>query len=167
MRSIGWRLRYGNFEIGVDLLQRLQRLWECRVSQVKSAKENNAQASDLKFFSWWFTSGKFDSNWALAQLKDVIRLVKDIDYDNHLLNHLVALAPSMPLSVVECLSLMADELRSGDWSLSYYQKDSRTILLTALQSGDETSHRLAENLINRLLARGIADFRDLLTNMDN
>ncbi|MDF0555919.1 hypothetical protein [Kamptonema sp. UHCC 0994] len=167
MREIGERLRYGNFEIGVDLLQRLQRLWECRVSQVKSAKENNAQASDLKFFSWWFNSGKFDSNWALAQLKDVIRLVKDIDYDNHLLNHLVALAPLMPLSVVECLSLMVDELRSGDGSLSYYQEDSRTILLTALQSGDKTSHTLAEDLINRLLARGIADFRDLLTNMDN
>jgi hypothetical protein len=121
----------------------------------------------LRYFSWWFASGKFDSNWAIAQLKDVIRLVKDIDYDDQLLPHLVALAPLMPLSVVECLSLMADELRSEDWSFSYYQEDSGTILLTALQSGDEASHRLAEDLINRLLARGIADFRDLLTNMDN
>jgi hypothetical protein len=168
MRQIGEQLRcYGNSEVEVDLLQRLKRLWEWRVSQVKNATASNLQALDLRYFSWWFASGKFDSNWAIAQLKDVIRLVKDIDYDDQLLPHLVALAPLMPLSVVECLSLMADELRSEDWSFSYYQEDSGTILLTALQSGDEASHRLAEDLINRLLARGIADFRDLLTNMDN
>lgn len=167
MRQIGKQLRYGNSEVEVDWLQRLKRLWEWRVSQVKNATASNLQALDLRYFSWWFASGKFDSNWAIAQLKDVIRLVKDIDYDDQLLTHLVALAPLMPLSVVECLSLMADELRSEDWSFSCYQEDSRTILLTALQSGHEASHRLAEDLINRLLARGIADFRDLLTNMDN
>ena len=167
MRQIGKQLRDGNSEVEVDLLQRLKRLWEWRVSQVKNATASNLQALDLRYFSWWFASGKFDSNWAIAQLKDVIRLVKDIDYDDQLLPHLVALAPLMPLSVVECLSLMADELRSEDWSFSCYQEDSRTILLTALQSGHEASHRLAEDLINRLLARGIADFRDLLTNMDN
>lgn len=167
MSEIGWKLRYGNSEVEVDLLQRLQRFWEWRINQVKNATASNLQALDLRFFSWWFASGKFDSNWAIAQLKDVIRLVKDIDYDNQLLPYLVALAPLMPFSVVECLSLMADEIRSDDWFLSNHQEDSRTILLTALQSGDETSHRLAEDLSNRLLARGIADFRDLLTNMDN
>lgn len=162
MRQIAWRLRYGKFEVGIDLIGRLQKLWEWRVNKVKSAIATNPQASDLKLFGWWFISGKFDNNWAIDQLMEVLKLTEDVNDDSVLLfQRLVAIAPSRPLATVECLRLIADRIRTK-WLISYNQESSRAILSTALHSGDEESRKAAKELVNRLLARRIADFRDLL-----
>lgn len=162
MRQIGQWLRYGNFEVGTDLLRRLQRLWEWRISQVDSTEANNSQASELRFFSWWFASRKFDDNWSMTQLINALRLAKALEYDNDLLRHLVTLAPSIPLDTVECLSLMAqaNEIPGDDWFASYRQEDHRAILSAVLQSEDQQARKAAKELISRLLVPGI-DFRDL------
>jgi len=163
MKQIAWWLRYRNFEVGTDLL-RLQRLWEWRVSDVESTQATNSQASDLKFFSWWFISRKFDDTWAIVQLINTLRLAKALHYDPDLLRHLVALAPSMPLATVECLGLMAEANGTpGDKLFAFYhQEDYCPILSAVLQSEDKQACKAAKELINRLLVRGI-DFRDLLS----
>jgi hypothetical protein len=161
MRQIGWRLRYGKFEVDTDLLERLQKLWEWRVSEVRNALPTDSQSSDLKLFSWWFASRKFDSSWAITQLREALRLAKHIDFDEDVLRYLVVLAPSMPLTTVECLGLMADSIEGDEWFLSCYQDDNRTILSAVLQSEDEEARKAAKKLISRLLARNYADFRDL------
>jgi hypothetical protein len=166
MRQIGWRLRYGKFEVDTDLLERLQKLWEWRISEVRNALPTDSQSSDLKWFRWWFASRKFNSNWAIAQLMEVLRLAKQIDFDKDVLHHLVTLASSMPLATVECLGLMADSIQGDKWFLSSDQDYSRAILSTALQSGDEETRKAAKELINRLLARNYADLRDLLSDGD-
>jgi hypothetical protein len=164
MKGIGWQLRYGNSEVGTDLLGRLQRLWEWRISEVDSTEANNSQASELRFFSWWFASRKFDDNWSMTQLINALRLAKALEYDKDLLCHLVALAPSIPLDTVECLTLMAEAngIPHYDWFASYRQEDHRAILSAVLQSEDQQACKAAKELINRLLFRGI-DFQDLLS----
>lgn len=166
MREIGWRLRYGKFEVDTDLLERLQKLWEWRVSEVRNALPTDSQSSDLKWFRWWFASRKFDSNWAVTQLMEAFRLATHIDFDEDVLHHLVTLASSMPLATVECLGLMADSIQGDKWFLSSDQDYSRAILSTALQSGGEETRKAAKELINRLLARNYADLRDLLSDGD-
>jgi hypothetical protein len=161
MRKIGWRLHYGKFEVSNDLLERLQKLWEWRVSEVRNVLPSDSQSSDLKWFRWWFASRKFNSNWAIAQLMEVLRLAKQIDFDKDVLHHLVTLGSSMPLATVECLGLMADSIQGDKWFLSSEQDYSRAILSTALQSGDEETRKAAKELINRLLARNYADLTDL------
>jgi hypothetical protein len=161
MREIGRRLRCGKFEVDTDLLERLQKLWEWRVSEVRNALPSDSQSSDLKWFRWWFASRKFNSNWAIAQLMEVLRLAKQIDFDKDVLHHLVTLGSSMPLATVECLGLMADSIQGDKWFLSSDQDYSRAILSTALQSGDEETRKAAKELINRLLARNYADLWDL------
>jgi hypothetical protein len=59
--------------------------------------------------------------------------------------------------------LMADSIEGDEWFLSCYQEDNRTILSAVLQSEDKKAHKAAKDLINRLLARNYADFRDLLS----
>jgi len=161
MREIGRRLRYGKFEVDTDLLERLQKLWEWRISEVRNALPTDSQSSDLKLFSWWFASRKFDSNWAVTQLMEALRLAKHIDFDEDVLHYLVVLAPSMPLPTVECLNLMAESIQGDEWFLSCYQEDNRAILSAVLQSEDEKAHKAAKELISRLLARNYADLRDL------
>jgi hypothetical protein len=163
MKGIGWQLRYANSEVGTDLLGRLQRLWEWRISEVDSTEANNSQASELRFFSWWFASRKFDDNWSMTQLINALRLAKALEYDKDLLCHLVALAPSIPLDTVECLTLMAEAngIPHYDWFASYRQEDHHAILSAVLQSEDQQARKAAKELINRLLVRGI-DFQDLL-----
>jgi len=164
MKGIGWQLRYGNSEVGTDLLGRLQRLWEWRISEVDSTEANNSQASELRFFSWWFASRKFDDNWSMTQLINALRLAKALEYDKDLLCHLVALAPSIPLDTVECLTLMAEAngIPHYDWFASYRQEDHHAILSAVLQSEDQQACKAAKELINRLLVPGI-DFQDLLS----
>ena len=70
----------------------------------------------------------------------------------------------MPFPVINCLGLMAEAngIRSHNWFDSYYQEDHYSILRAVLQFGDEETRIVAKELINRLSARGIADFHDLL-----
>jgi hypothetical protein len=81
------------------------------------------------------------------------------------IRHLVALAPSMPLATVQCLGLMAEaDGTPGDNLFAFYdQEDYRPILSAVLQSEDKQAGKLAKELINRLLARNYANFRDLLS----
>jgi hypothetical protein len=162
MREIGRWLRYENCKVDTDLLERLQKLWEWRISEVRNPLLTDSQSSDLKLFSWWFASRNFDSNWAVTQLMEALRLAKHIHFDEYVLHYLVVLAPSMPLATVECLNLMADSIEGDEWFLSCYREDNRAILSAALQSKDEEARKAAKELINRLLVRGI-DFRDLLS----
>jgi hypothetical protein len=160
IRQIGWQLHYGKFEVSNDLLERLQKLWEWRISEVRNALPTDSESSDLKWFSWWFASRNFDSNWAVTQLMEALRLAKHIHFDEDVLHYLVVLAPSMPLATVECLNLMAESIEGDEWFLSCYQEDNRAILWAVLQSEDQQARKAAKELISRLLVRGI-DFRDL------
>ena len=121
-------------------------------------------ASELKTFGRWFSSGKFDIDWAITQLKEVLRLAKDVN-DDYILRHIAALAPSKPLDAFECFDLLANGTRAH-WFIYLNQESSRIILSTALQHEDEETRKAAKELINRLLVRG-RDFRDLLSDGEN
>jgi hypothetical protein len=166
MRKVGEKLHSSNVEVDADLLERLKKLWEWRINSIEKAGVTHLQASDLKLFSWWFTSRKFDDNWAITQLNKTLKLAKALHIDLDLLQNLVALAPSLPLATVKCLGLMADaayanEAQHYNWFF-HHQEDCRNIVSVALQSENKEAQKAAQELINRLLARNYADLRDLL-----
>ncbi|MEQ9548948.1 MAG: hypothetical protein RIM23_04945 [Coleofasciculus sp. G3-WIS-01] len=158
MRRIGWLVSNNQSTIEPEYLERLKQFWEWRVSMARSSPAPDLHTSELKTFGKWFASGKFDNNWAITQLKEVLRLANYVNNDS-ILRHIAALAPSQPLDAFECLRLIAD--RTLD--LIYLdQESSRIILSTALQCEDEKTRKAAKDLINRWLVRGI-DFRNLLS----
>lgn len=162
MRGLGWLLSRDQSEVSPELLKRLQRFWEWRISTILSLPATTTYASELKTFGSWFACGKFGSQWAIAQLMEVLRLAKNVDDKRKVRRRLVALAPSMPLEAVKCLDLMAEERQGKDWFFTDDQEDSRAIVSAALQLGDEETRKAAKELINRLFARNYADLRGLL-----
>lgn len=159
-RRVGWLCRE---QVPPALLERLQCLWEWRISVISSVLDKTPYISELKIFGEWFASEKCDSKWAITQLITVLTLAKGINDNENLFSHLADIASSMPKEALQCLCLIADGINSC-WLISFRQTSSYIILSSAIQSGDEKTRKAAEELINRLLARGIADFRDLLPN---
>ena len=158
MRSIGGLASNNQSKIEPEFLERLQQFWEWRVSTALSSPAPDLYTSELKTFDRWFASGKFDSDWAITQLKEVLRLAKDVN-DHYILRHIAAFTPSKPLDAFECFQLIANGTRAHGF-IYRNQESSRIILSTALQYEDEEIRKAAKELINRLLFRGI-DFRDL------
>ncbi len=164
MRRIGGLVSDNQSKLEPEFLDRLQQFWEWRISVAISSPSADLYASELKTFGRWFSSGKFDNNWAITQLKEVLRLAEYVN-DDSILRHIAALAPSNPLDAFECFQLITNGTHAH-WFIYLNQESSRIILSTALQHEDEETRKAAKELINRWLVRGI-DFQDLLSDGEN
>ncbi|MEI6427032.1 MAG: hypothetical protein WCO45_01405 [Pseudanabaena sp. ELA607] len=167
IHKIGWRLLYGtrephNIQITQELGQRLQKLLDWRISKIQEDKLPIEQIADLKYFSWWFASGKLDNQWAITKLIEVLSLVETVEYCEGFLEYLEYLASEMSQEAVQCLSLLANGSSAIEWFRSYGGSHFAAILRSAMESGDEVSKKKAKELINQLVARDLVDCRELL-----
>lgn len=162
MRQISWKLLYGDLKLNEELRQRLQKLIEWRIADANNSTFPLEQVSDLKYFSWWFASGQFDNQWAIAKLLDVLEILKTVHHTSNFFEPLKRLASTLPQDVVRCLYIMAEGNQAKEWFLTY-PTHYRDILKAVLQSEDEAVQGLARDLINRLLARNLGDYRNLLS----
>jgi hypothetical protein len=162
MFQLGRKLLYGEFEVDGDLRQRLQYFIEWRISQAKTLINKDVKASDLQYFSLMFASGKLSDGWAIYKLLDVLNLLGTVKQCEGLLETLDRLAPEMPQIVTQCLALIADGPESTGWFASYRSENYRSILRAVLDSSDQVAYNSAEDLINRLLARSLGDYREIL-----
>jgi hypothetical protein len=163
LETIGSWLLYQNAEVHDKLRQRLQHFLGWRVDQAKNCNSTVEQFSDLKYFGWLFASGKFDDQWSVFRLLDILKLCGTVNDCRECLKRLENLASVMPQEVVQCLSLIADGNKALEWFDSYHSEHHRSILKTALESEDQVAQQAVKVLINRLLARDLGDYRDLLS----
>ncbi|MEH2102531.1 MAG: hypothetical protein V7K76_22825 [Nostoc sp.] len=163
MRQISWKLLYGDLKLNEELRQRLQKLIEWRIAEANNSTFPLEQVSDLKYFSWWFASGQFDNQWAIARLMNVFKLLGTVHRASNFLETLETLASTLPQDVVQCLCIMADSNQAREWFLSYSSVNYSGILRAVIQSEDEVAQRLASDLINRLLSRNLGDYRELIS----
>lgn len=143
-----------------EVLNRLKRLWEKRVNVIRTTTPSIIN-TELVGFGWWFASAKFDDNWAISQLKDVFELMGDINPDHLVVERLAELSKVMPLIAVECLALIVENDKERV-RIRRFIKHMRIIIAAALQSTDDTASKVAADLVDRLIASGYLDFRDLL-----
>jgi hypothetical protein len=167
LEKIGSWLLYQKVEVHDELRQRLQHFLSWRIDQAKHLNSIVEQFSDLKYFGWLFASGKFDDQWAISRLLDVLKLFGTVDDCGEFLKRLENLASVMPQEVVRCISLIADGNEALEWFVSYHSEHHRSILQTALQSEDQVAQQAVKELINRLVARNLGDYRDLLSMIQN
>ena len=125
-------------DISAEVLDRLKRLWERRLAVAKQAQSPSDFEEEIAAFGWWFVSGKFDTEWVIAQLVEALQIVGKAEPDH---------------MVVEKLAEIAAQAS---------RKVTRNILDVALQ--DVTVKQEAEGLIHDLGRRGYLEFRDLLHN---
>ena len=138
------------------------KLWERRLAHAQQGGRVDQCEAELAAFGWWFASGKFENDWAMAQLIAVLRLVNKAAPDRLVMDRLVETAAPMPEQTVECLGLMI-EGNQDYWKFHSWRDEIRKILRTAIQSGNLTARDKAIELVNRLGAMGHIEYRDLLT----
>jgi len=152
-------LRNPAVEESEEVLTRLRTLWEVRLGSLPEAVPDN-RTRELGAFAELFASGKFDKQWALEQLSEVVSLEGQVDLDRDVMQYLASCALDMPLLTVRCLEGLIERTRE-DWRIFMRRETVREILAAAIQSTNIDAQREAKELANRLVARGYSDFHDL------
>jgi hypothetical protein len=118
----------------------------------------------LEAFGPWFSSGRFDSDWALAQLQRVLEFGVIPSDTGRVVERLATMVPHRVSDAVECLDLLVQADKRG-LSVFNWRVPAKAILTAARMSDDRRVRGVAESVINRLLAAGYIEFRNLLDSM--
>ena len=95
--------------ISEGILNRLTSFWEYRLAEIKASDSPPAHESEIAAFGWWFVSGKFEDDWALSQLTEVLRMVGTVDLaDREVVGRLADLMLLRPKQAITCLRLMVE-----------------------------------------------------------
>ncbi len=142
-------------DVPAEILDRFKALWEWRVQ-----KAAGSRSREFEGFGWWFVSGKFDNAWAMDQLVVALRLAGKVEPDDMVVERLEALAKDMPQQTIECIRMMVEGDIEG-WAVHSWQSHAKTILATAIQSGNPRARQAAIQVVDRLGERGYLNFKDL------
>jgi hypothetical protein len=123
-------------------------------------KAGETGADELKGFAWWFSSGKLDEDWSLAQLRDLLESGGRVDPDHAVVERLAAVVETHLEDVVACLSLLIDA-SDRRWFVLGSRAEITAIVSRGLSYGNGTS-KTAREIVNRLAADGHTDFAELL-----
>ena len=148
-------------QIPVDVLNRCKSLWEWRLAEVRAHRDVAANVNELVEFGWWFASEKFDDQWCVTQLLEVLKLAHRAEPDHLVLERLGAITPSMPAEAVACLEQII-EGTAEQWGFLVWRDEMRRILIAARDSGNASAREAAIDLVHRLGARGFLELRDIL-----
>jgi hypothetical protein len=148
-----------------QVLERLQRLWEWRLGVLQQRADTDLE--ELKGFGWWFGSGKFEDDWALLQLHELLASEGTVDPDHTVAERLAALRHKRIAQVVACLSLLIDAAQrhaaQQPWFVTAARDEIRAILEEGIRAADPETGRLARATVSRLIARGYTQFGELLS----
>jgi len=154
---IGRRLKQTEKAIPRIIINRLQRLWEERILRAQEDCTNHQK--ELSAFGWWFVSNKFDLDWAINQLINVLTLSHRIEPVHMVLEQLTTAADTYPKESVKCLGMIAEGEQEG-WNLYANRGHIQRILEKAMQN--RNAREAAIRVINYLGSRGFLEFRNLL-----
>ena len=156
---IGRTLEGEKEAIPAKIADRLKTLWSRRLAVARSSPEYHFK--ELASFGLWFASAKFDDEWSINQLMEVLKLTKKAEPDHMVIERLVEVCKVFPQQTVECLKLMAEGDKEG-WEIYGWREKARTILAIALQTSDSYVKTAAENVVHYFGKRGYLEFRSLL-----
>ena len=157
IRFAGQALQRTPRDVPEEVLDRLKKLWEWRISELASKSEAIGLKEPEQFGSW-FISGKLDEAWALQQLLVALRLCKKSEPSHLVMQRLAERASTDTKDVLEALKLIA-EGEEDPWGVRIWEKEARDILATA-HSGSEEVKEGARSIASLLGARGFLGFRE-------
>jgi hypothetical protein len=148
--------------VDAAVLDRLKALWETRLDSFTRHADSDAAATELRGFSFWFASAKFDDHWAMSKLAEVItKLGGDFINAYPIVKRLAVLAPQEPRACVDCLRSFIFG-RKGDRPHLATIPEAGIIIQAALASGDQQAISAARQIINALSERGDMRYRGLV-----
>jgi hypothetical protein len=153
---VGRALNSERVEVDESFVANWKTMWEWRHALATPA----ADAQEDAEFGWWFSSGRFDLDWSLAQFIATLRRSGPIPAEPFISERLAKVAAERPGDAIQVLDLMAN-LASSDWGLLGLRRHGAAILRAGL--ADPASRAHAEAVIHRLGAKGYMEFRGLLS----
>ncbi len=159
LESVGRKLWRGEFDLTPDQIQRLQDLWERRLSAFEQAKDSHRR--EVAAFGWWFaSSGKLPDDWLLSQLLRMLEAGARTDADHLVIERLAGMAFERPLEALRATRLMVGVQREPHFAMAS-QEELRRLVTTTLVIDDEAVRAEARALLNALAARGFTGLDDL------
>ena len=156
IKFIGLALKRTEQPIPIEIIDRLQKLWEERLNEAKKSPPEHI--GEISSFGWWVISNKFDKKWIIDNLLEALKLAGKIEPTYEVLQILAELSEiDLPKSL-ECLRLIAESDRYG-WDITASTQAIQKILLSALNN--PSTMKKARNVINYLLSRGFLEFKNL------
>jgi hypothetical protein len=159
LNFVGWSLRNTKEPIPGEVAQRLKTLLERRVDAARQHPEGAAE--ELREYGWWFASGKFDDDWSLHQLLEVLRLVGWVEPDHLVVERLAEMSGTKPLQCIEALKMIVEGDKRG-WGVLGWRDKAKEIVRAARKSGNREARETGEDLVNLLGSRGHFEFGELL-----
>ncbi|MES1206006.1 MAG: hypothetical protein ABUS79_08710, partial [Pseudomonadota bacterium] len=135
-----------------EVLVRLRDLWSRRVDVAATAER--------AAFSWWFSSGRFEEQWAIENLRTALAPGVSPQYAPHFGERLADMIEGHLDTVLSCLDLIVQAHHHvGD--IPEWSNAARAILQAAVASGDVQLNARADTIVSRLRADGYHDFVDI------
>ena len=161
MDFIGRNLKSLEEPLAPDAEERLRALWTARYEVASAAADKDLFREEISGFGWWFASEQFDEEWISQQYLLALEFGSKTRTHHFVADRLVHLVNHHPSEALQILSKIID-LDQPSWIVMGSRDDIFSILRTALQA-DEQSQKTAREIINRLVARGNAEYAGLLT----
>jgi hypothetical protein len=144
-----------------EALARLRDLWAGRLLVAQSDSAEESYAEELSAFGSWFTSGRFDEDWAIGQLDDVLKNTGKINRDRDVARCLAKVADRNLAKALSCLDAMIRGDKDGMGIMGWYD-EARKLLERCLNADDSVLKNSATNFVHWLGKAGHRGFRDLL-----
>jgi hypothetical protein len=158
LKHIGFSIFHDTQPIEASVFAKAQALWEHRVSVW--SKGDTSAAIEAVPFGWWFSSGKFDLEWSLKELRRALSFTPRLDLDFAVAEQLAVTASTRPQEAIELLTVLVTS--EGGAHVGVCRKGIRQTVLAVRANGNEAAVTGARELVSRLVARGYQDFVDLL-----
>jgi len=141
-------------------IKRLKLFWAFVVSRTGRPDQDD-EGNELSAFTWWFASGQFDDDWAFDQLDLVLQKTSLLNGAHLVAERLAETVDREPLRSVRALNKLVQSDREG-WRIIGWKDEARKVLEKAMELEDTETRRACVALVNRLMAKGHLEFRELL-----
>ena len=146
-------------KIETEVIDRLKLLWQRRLKFAKKNLKNHKK--EMAAFGYWFQSAKFEDEWSIKQLEEALEISGSSDLSYSLIKRLLELSPVHPYDVLICLKIMIANEEDGYRNIGW-NDDMKKILFATSKNPDQKIKELAKEIINKLVASGFIDYRELL-----
>jgi len=149
-------------KISKKTIERFKQLWDKLWEKLQENPDQYKQ--EIAAFGWWFISEKFEDDWLISYLYDVLDIAgEEIErfVVKEIIKKLVSFVDKRPKEVLFCLKAIFEADEQG-WHIYFTRENIKIILGKALSSPNVEVVEEAKKLINYLGSRGYFEFRELL-----
>jgi hypothetical protein len=161
LEFIGRTLYHTTEAISEKIIERLKMLWDGRVREAEEKSQPCTSKEELVQLGWWFVSRKFDETWSINELVRVLRLVKGIEPQHLVVEHLAEISQRRPTEGIESLRLIVEGDEKG-WGVLGWREPAKTIIRSVRRSDNHQVRQKADEVVNLLVSKGNYEFEKLL-----